>query len=92
MRILTNIDYIEVNQISSAYIGADGQLVLVPIYGPCIIAHCGQIKAIGLLHELYDTGCLNLANVRCYKYTESQDRDISFEELYHTDLDLERVQ
>ena len=91
MRILTNIDYIEVNQISSAYIGMDGQLVLVPIYGPCIIAHTGQIKAIGYLHELYDKGCLNLANVRCYKY-EDKERDITFEELYHTDLDLERVQ
>ena len=91
MRILTNIDYMEVNQISSAYIGIDGQLVLVPIYGPCIIAHCGQIKAIGLLHELYNNGCLNLSKVRCYKY-EDKERDISFEELYHTDLDLERVQ
>lgn len=92
MRILTNIDFIEVNQVSSAYLDVDGRLVLVPIYGPVIIAHCGQIKAIGLLHELYNNGCLNLSNVRCYKYTESQDRDISFDELYHTDLDLERVQ
>ena len=91
MRILTNIDYMEVNQISSAYIGADGQLVFVPQYGPCIIAHTGQIRAIGFLHELFDKGFLNLANVRCYKY-EDKERDITFEELYHTDLDLERVQ
>lgn len=89
MRILTNIDYMEVNQISSAYIGMDGQLVLVPIYGPCIIAHTGQIKAIGFLHELYDKGCLNLANVRCYKY-EDKERDITFEELYKTDFEVER--
>lgn len=91
MRILTNIDYIEVNQVSSAYLDVDGRLVLVPIYGPVIIAHCGQIKAIGLLHELYNNGCLDLANVRCYKY-EDKERDITFEELYKIDFEVERVQ
>lgn len=93
MRVLTNIDFIEVNQVSSAYIDIYGRLVIVPTFGSVIIAHTGQIKACNYLYDLYNNGCLNLSNVRCQKYEDSQERDISLDDLYKNDFEaIERVE